>query len=62
MIPWVMSYRKINPEKNNRIKSIIAASKNRADTLHETLQPLFDNNPDLKVPCHSNCVNKYCPL
>ena len=44
-------------KKQNRIKSIVAASKNRGDILHETLQPLLDNHQDLKVKHHSNCAN-----
>lgn len=35
--------------KNNKIKSIIANSKNRGDTLQETSQPLSNNDPDLIV-------------
>ena len=49
-------------KKENRIKSIVAVSENREDTLHETLQPLFDKDPDLKVKYHSNCANKCCSV
>ena len=45
---------------DNRIKSIIVKSKNREDTLHKTLQPLFDNDPDLKVKLYCNCESKHC--
>ena len=61
MIVWAMPYWKINQEKQqNRIKSTIAATKNRADFLYKTLQPMLDNNPDLNVKYHSNCASKYC--
>lgn len=46
-------------KKQNRIKSITAASKNRGETLHKPLQPIFNNYPDLKVKYHSNYANMY---
>lgn len=47
-------------KKQNRIKSIIAASINWGDMLHETLHPVWQNDPNLKVKYYSNCANKYC--
>ena len=49
-------------KRSNRIKSIITVSKNLGGTFYETLQPLFRNNPNLKVKYDSNCANKYCSV
>ena len=43
-----------------RIDSIIAASKKREDTLHQTLSPSLEENRKLKVKFHLDCANKYC--
>ena len=43
-----------------RIDSIIAASKTREDTLHDKLTPLLEADPKLKVKFHYSCVSKYC--
>ena len=43
-----------------RIDSIVVASQRREDTLPETLSPLLDENPNLKVKFHLNCASKYC--
>ncbi len=42
-----------------RIRTIIAASKSRGDTLHLTLENELDNNPDLNIKCHKSCVTTY---
>ena len=45
---------------HKRIDSIIAASKIRNDTLHNTLSPLLAENENLKIHYHNKCVSKYC--
>ena len=45
---------------HERIDSIIAASKIRNDTLHNTLSPLLAENENLKIHYHNKCGSKYC--
>ncbi|MES9884700.1 MAG: hypothetical protein ABW185_27970 [Sedimenticola sp.] len=42
-----------------RIRSIIAASKTRGDTIHLSLASELDRDPDLSVMCHRDCVGTY---
>ena len=44
-----------------RVRSIIAASKQRGDKLHTDLdlEIRLENNPELTVQCHKSCVSSY---
>ena len=45
---------------NNCDGNVLSVNRDRKiiDTLHKTLSPLLDENPNLKVKFHLNCANK----
>ncbi len=43
-----------------RIKSIIAASKERGDELHTDLEVALERDNNHTITCHRNCVSTYC--
>ena len=59
-IVWVMPNWKINLEKNRTElnQSLLLAKIGETRCTKHYSQ--FNNDPNLKIKCHSNCANKYC--